>query len=331
MIDEKLIEQMQYDFLELYSKDGKIRSALNKTYNGTSDYKDVDTYAMHVGAIREKVILKYVPDISPEDYAELGDKIVYQGIKENYDYVCSVAAETQLSLNKKANLGLNSVTPKFNQDKADGIVTLVKEAVDYKEVTQAINQNIETYSKGVVSDFIHANADFQYNSGLSPVIHRIVAPGCCDWCSALGGTYEYKDVKNTGNDIYRFHANCKCQIVYDPRDGGRRINTKTQKEYSPEIPQATTTVKQQPKTTTKTKKTTAEKSYTSSNKDINKMTHAQLVNEVIRVAPDYFPKVSAEEARNRAIALLRNGGNNSDASLRKFIKDVRKGKQHIHN
>lgn len=322
---------MQYDFLELYGADGAIRNALKKTYNGTSDYKDVDVYAMHVGSIREKVILKYVPDISPEDYAELGDKIVYPSIKENYDYVCSVAAETQLALNKKANIGLNSVTPSFNQDKADGIVTLVKEAVDQKEVTQAINQNMETFSKGVVSDFIHANADFHYNAGLSPVIRRVVAPGCCDWCTKMGGTYEYKDVKNTGNDVYRFHANCKCQIIYDPRDGGRRINTKTQKEYSSELPQQKPASIPQPKTTTTKTKSTAEKSYTTVNKDVSKMTHAQLVNEVIRIAPDYFPKVSADEARNRAIALLRNGGNNSDASLRKFIKDVRKGKQHIYN
>lgn len=325
MIDKNLIEQMQYYFLELYGKDVKIRRILKKTFNGTTNYSDVDVYAMRVGAIREQVIFEYLPYIKPEDFAELADKIVYPSIKENYDYVCSVAAETQLALNKKANIGLNSVTPKFNKDKADGIVTLVKEAVDYKEVTQAINQNLETYSKGVVSDFIHANADMHYNSGLSPIIRRVAFSGCCKWCSDLEGVYEYSEVKNTGNDVYRFHANCKCQITYDPQDGGRRINTKTQKEYSSKLPQANTT------TTAKAKPTAEKRSYTAANKDVNKMSHAQLVNEVIRVAPDYFPKVSAEEARDRAIALLRNGGNNSDASLRKFIKDVRKGLQHTHN
>ncbi len=39
---------------------------------------------------------------------------------------------------------------------------------------------------------------------------------CCEWCSALAGSYRYPDVPK---DVYRRHENCNCTVEYDPGSG----------------------------------------------------------------------------------------------------------------
>lgn len=73
-----------------------------------------------------------------------------------------------------------------------------------------------------MDDFVRENADFQYKAGLSPTIERKTTGKCCAWCSNLAGSYPYEDVKDKGNDVFRRHKNCHCQILYNPRDGSKR-------------------------------------------------------------------------------------------------------------
>ena len=35
----------------------------------------------------------------------------------------------------------------------------------------------------------------------------------------LAGVYNYPDVPE---DVYRRHNNCRCQVIYDPKDGSRK-------------------------------------------------------------------------------------------------------------
>ncbi|MCD8021238.1 MAG: hypothetical protein LUF92_17185, partial [Clostridiales bacterium] len=78
------------------------------------------------------------------------------------------------------------------------------------------------------------NADFHYQSGLHPKIIRRANSGACKWCLALAGTYNYEDVKNTGNDVFRKHNNCKCSVVYDPADGSKKVQDVYSKTWQDE-------------------------------------------------------------------------------------------------
>ena len=66
------------------------------------------------------------------------------------------------------------------------------------------------------------NADFQYKAGLSPKIVRTSTGNCCEWCDKLAGTYEYSDVRKTGNNVWRRHSYCRCLVDYHPGNGKKQ-------------------------------------------------------------------------------------------------------------
>lgn len=229
-ITKELLEQMRRDFEKSYNGNKRIQHYLKLVKDGKSDYKTADRYAMEVGIIREQVILGYLPDISPTQFEEVATQVIMPQLKDNYEITTEFATEVQTILNQKARIGLKAKKPQFDTDKAGGLVEKFSAAKTTEEASSVINQNITTFTKGIVSDAIYDNATLHYEVGFDPVIRRVAFSGCCKWCTGMAGTYRYEDVKNTGNDVYRFHANCRCHITYDPRDGTRKINTKTQKE-----------------------------------------------------------------------------------------------------
>lgn len=228
-MDNTLLEQMRRDFTEAYNNNKHIQRYLALVRGKRADYKTADSYAMEVGEIREKVILGYLPDISPAEYEEVAAQIILPQLKDNHELAAELCVEVQQILNQKARIGLKAKAPEFNTDKANGLIKKLAEAQTQEEAKAVIYQNITTFTKGVVSDAIYDNATLHYDVGLSPVIKRVAFSGCCKWCTDLAGVYKYEEVKNAGNDVYRFHANCRCHIIYDPQNGERRVNTKTQK------------------------------------------------------------------------------------------------------
>ncbi len=66
------------------------------------------------------------------------------------------------------------------------------------------------------------NADFHYNAGLRPKIIRTAVGKTCKWCQSMAGVYDYSKVSNTGNNVFRRHANCDCTVVYDPEMAVRK-------------------------------------------------------------------------------------------------------------
>lgn len=84
------------------------------------------------------------------------------------------------------------------------------------------------FAQTIVDDAVRANADFQYKAGLSPKIIRTSTGKCCKWCDNLAGVYEYEEVSDTGNNVFRRHKHCKCLVEYDGNDG-KRTNVHTKK------------------------------------------------------------------------------------------------------
>ena len=86
--------------------------------------------------------------------------------------------------------------------------------------THTFPQSVENMAMCAVDDTVRANADFQVRSGIHRKIRRQTVGKCCQWCSDLAGTYDYEDVNNAGNDVWRRHKNCDC-LIEDVRDGRR--------------------------------------------------------------------------------------------------------------
>lgn len=100
----------------------------------------------------------------------------------------------------------------------------------FDNVSWLLDAVISTFCMSIVDDSVKANADFQYNAGMSPKIIRTTDGKCCEWCNKLAGVYDYEKVKNTGNEVFRRHRNCGCIVAYDPGDG--RIQNAHSKEWT---------------------------------------------------------------------------------------------------
>ena len=122
-------------------------------------------------------------------------------------------------LNEQAGLHIKALRPDLNRDRIDGLVNYVSNADQYEDVRKSTEQDVVNFSQSVATDAVHKNADFQYKAGLTPKIRREAESGCCKWCQSLEGTYDYGDVRNTGNDVWRRHRACKCKVTYDPGTG----------------------------------------------------------------------------------------------------------------
>ena len=90
-----------------------------------------------------------------------------------------------------------------------------------------LNESVVNFTMLVVDDAIKENAGIQFMSGLAPKIKRTSTGKCCKWCDRLVGTYNYEDVRDTGNNVFRRHRHCRCTVEFITN--GKRQNVHTKK------------------------------------------------------------------------------------------------------
>ena len=152
-------------------------------------------------------------------YYNIASRILPPNLEECHVMVADIAEGIYGVLNEKAGIHIKAQRPDLNRDRIDGIVDYVSNAEQYEDVRKSTEQSIVNFSQSVATDAVHKNADFQYKAGLSPKIRRSAKGNCCKWCQSLEGTYDYADVRNTGNDVWRRHRDCECEVTYDPGTG----------------------------------------------------------------------------------------------------------------
>ena len=140
-----------------------------------------------------------------------------------------VTEQVQVALNKRAGIGIKAQVPAINKDRIRGIVDKVSGSDSFADVEWMLKEPIINFSQSIVDDFIRTNAEFQSKLGMRPVITRKVAGNCCDWCKALSGTYAYPE--NVPDDLYRRHRYCRCTVIYDPKDGKRKVQDSHTKKW----------------------------------------------------------------------------------------------------
>lgn len=229
----KLLEAITDTYSRETAKSEKIKSFFDKIERGTADYEDLLGYAKELGNCLETAFKVNIRDeVLPDGkmYYNIAQRLVEPVVRQNYELVSRQCVNVQTSLNHKAKIGLKGIKPSYKQEKTDSIIDYISNADKYSEREKSFLQSLSTNAKSVVDDSVKENADFHYKNGLSPKIIRKTSGTSCKWCQRLAGVYEYKNVKNTGNDVFRRHANCDCTVSYDPGNGAKKIVwTKTQK------------------------------------------------------------------------------------------------------
>lgn len=233
-LENELLEILLKTYKEEISNNRKIQKVLNKIKEGTADYTDSLLFAKESGKCLEKAFAINISDEvlpnSQMDY-KLAKALIEPLVKKNYEIVSLQCASIQTSLNKKAKLGLKAIKPKYNEKKTDGIIKYISSAKVYSKREKSFLDALSTNSKAIVNEFVRQNADFHYNSGLSPKIIRTTNGKPCQWCKLLAGVYNYSKIRVDGNDVFKRHSNCNCIVVYDPSDGSNKV----QNVYSKKI------------------------------------------------------------------------------------------------
>lgn len=205
-------------------KSARAKAIRKKIGAGKATYADAEAYARETSRIMTGSMQKNVPEALTDGrlYREAADIVIRQPMQESGRKVIEIAAEIQELLNDGAGIGIGAIRPKLNEDQITGIITGICNADSYEAGEDTLYSRIENYLEGTVDDCVRENADFQYRAGLSPKIERRADGKCCKWCSVLAGTYDYEDVRGSGNDVFRRHKNCHCQVLFNPGDGSKK-------------------------------------------------------------------------------------------------------------
>ena len=220
-----LLEKVQSDYRELRENDEELARISERTAAGSADGKDLDAYAVREGELLAEALRRNVSgDILPNGkmYFNIANRVLPPVLKENYGNVADMSQRIITGMNERAGIHIKAQRPELNEDRVKGLVNLAATADQYEDRQKELEGDVVNFSQSVGTDTVRKNADFQYQAGLSPKIHRTAEGGCCKWCSGLSGTYDYGSVKGTGNEVWQRHRDCRCVVEFDPGNGRRQ-------------------------------------------------------------------------------------------------------------
>lgn len=225
-IAPELYERIKSTYENEKASSKKLDAFLEKVKKGNAAYEDVYDYAGELGRCLESAFSHNISDdVLPDSrmYYNIAKRIIEPMLKKSHDDIAAQCSAVQHSLNKKAGIGLNAVKPEYDKARTEAIINYVCTREKYSSVEKSFLDGLSNNCRKTVDDSVKQNADFHYKSGLSPRIVRICRGKACKWCREVEGSYNYKDVRNTGNNVFRRHANCTCTVSYDPGDGSKKI------------------------------------------------------------------------------------------------------------
>lgn len=235
-VTPKLLEDIQKDFERMFDESNIIRKIYKELDLKKATYKEANEFAIEVGEILTKAFQQNISsDILPDGkmYYNIAERILTPTLEQNHEIVSAFSQDVQSILNEKVGIGIKPVKPEINQDRIQGIIDIVSGKDKYDDIAYMLGDPIVNFTLAVVDATVRANADFQYKAGLNPKIRRTSTGKCCEWCDKLAGIYNYEEVSDTGNKVFRRHKNCRCLVEYDIGNGKRQnVHTKKWRKQS---------------------------------------------------------------------------------------------------
>lgn len=231
-IAPELLEKVQSEYRKLRENDKKLAQIAKRTAAGSADSLDLNAYAEREGELLAEALRRNVSgDVLPNGrmYFNIASRVLPPVLEENYNNVADMSQEIMAGMNERAGIHIKAQRPELNTERIDKLVNIAAQAEKYDDWHKEVESNAMNFSQSVGADTIRTNADFQYKSGFSPKVHRTAESGCCKWCQALEGTYDYWSVKDGNNDVWHRHLGCRCVIEYDPGNG--RIQNAHSKQW----------------------------------------------------------------------------------------------------
>ncbi|MGU7972065.1 hypothetical protein ACS6Z1_05525 [Streptococcus suis] len=214
-----LLKEVQDKFEASYGKSEVVRRAFEELKKKRATYATANDFALEVGDILADALSSSVTgDKLPDGkmYYNIAKRLLTDTLGRSFELLSGYASQVQEDLNRSAKIGLQVQVPEINQDRIDGLVNRLSSEDEFSKVAWMLQEPIVNFTQSIVDDSIKANAEFHYDSGLSPQIIRKEGGKCCDWCREVVGIYQYPKVPK---DAYRKHQRCRCTVDYDPKNG----------------------------------------------------------------------------------------------------------------
>lgn len=222
---EDLLDFIKSEFETSRKNSAPVYKVLEKIRKEAASYEDVAEYADEIGRICSDAFRKFCTGEylgAVELSQAVADGTIPPMLRESYSLVSDVTTRVQTLLNNEAGLGIKAQTAEFNAEAAQNLANKavnVSRAEGLERAQWVLDEPVKTFTRQVVDDTLKANVEFQAKAGLRPVIRRKMVGGCCEWCAALAGQWDYGEEPK---DIYRRHERCRCVIHYFPGDGRRQ-------------------------------------------------------------------------------------------------------------
>ncbi|HEM5037202.1 TPA: hypothetical protein U1250_000765 [Streptococcus suis] len=214
-----LLKEVQDKFETSYGKSEVVRRTFEELKKKRATYATANDFALEVGDILAEALSSSVTgDRLPDGkmYYNIAKRLLTDTLGHNFELVSGYTGQVQEDLNRSAKIGLQVQVPEVNQDRIDGLVNRLSSEDEFSKVAWMLQEPIINFTQSIVDDSVKANAEFHYDSGLSPQIIRKEGGKCCDWCREVVGIYQYPKVPK---DVYRRHQRCRCTVDYDPKNG----------------------------------------------------------------------------------------------------------------
>lgn len=216
-----VFDDIKGEFVTLVRTDKTATTLAEMAAAGTANYRDASLYAVRVGDLLGRVLKNHAPmvDISEWDVEQL----IPSALGLDHAMVAEVCAEVQTAMNEANRYGIRAVVPEFDGNRAYGLVEELKNNPEFVNIEDLFYDQLTNFSQSVVDQSIRDNAELQWKSGIKATVVRTPDAEACPWCMNLAGSYDYETVRDTGNDVWRRHDNCRCTIEYYNGRGGRDL------------------------------------------------------------------------------------------------------------
>lgn len=229
-VSPALLARIRDAFEVAYNNDEQIAALYYQTGGFRTASQAMNDYAQRCGEILADVFEQELSsEVLPDGrmYWNIAENVVDPMLANNHDLIVQACDRAVTTLNEHNGLGIRAIAPELDSDRMRGINDMLANAEHYDDVAPQFLETVVNFSQNVATESARVNAEFQYESGLRPKIIREAEADACPWCQALEGTYDYAEVKGTGNDVYRRHENCRCRVMYEPGNGRRQnVHTK---------------------------------------------------------------------------------------------------------
>lgn len=214
-----VFDDIKDEFLEAVQQD-----LLAARYARENTYRAATRYAGRVGNALANVFRRHAPVLSIEEW-DL-ENLIPQALGLDHSMVAEMCLKVQTAMNEAAGLGIRAAEPKFDGNRAYGIVEELRAHPEFTDIEKLFYDQVANFSMHVVDESVRANADVQSNAGLDVSIVRTADADACIWCREVAGVYPYEEVKNTGNDVFRRHDSCNCTCDFVSRRGSQDVWSK---------------------------------------------------------------------------------------------------------